>query len=197
MNTLVREARIRLGLPLAFVVAMWLAGAATLLTHGALLAYGIRPRTLIGLWGILFAPFLHANLAHLVANTVPFLVLGWLVALRGQREFLVVTFTVMVLGGGSVWLLGRPFSDHIGASGVIFGYLGFLLARGVFERSVRSVVLSLVVFFLYGGTIWGVLPAANGVSWVSHLFGALAGIVAARILTTSKTVTPSASSGWA
>jgi membrane associated rhomboid family serine protease len=153
-----------------------------LVSHGALLGYGIRPRTLAGLSGIVFSPFIHANLAHLVANTVPFLVLATMVALRGLREFFLVTGLVMVLGGGAVWLFGRPFSVHIGASGLIFGYLGFLLARGVFERSLTAIVLSLVTLFLYGGAIWGLLPLTPGVSWEGHLFGFLAGIVAGRLL---------------
>lgn len=181
MDTLIREARVRLGMPLALVAAMWLVEAANLLTHDAFDVFGIRPRTLVGLWGILFAPFLHGSIAHLVANTVPFLVLGWLVALRGLPDFLLVTGWVMLIGGGGVWLLGRPFSDHIGASGLIFGYLGFLLARGIFARSLPAVLLSLVALFLYGGALWGLLPSSGRVSWESHLFGFVAGVTAARI----------------
>lgn len=182
MNALVDQAKVRLAIPLALVAIMWLVEMGNLLTQGALGAFGIRPRTIEGLWGILFAPFLHANLAHLIANTVPFLVLGWLVALRGPRDFFFVTGWLMVLGGGAVWLLGRPFSVHIGASGLIFGYLGFLLARGFFERSLPAMLLSLVALFLYGGAIWGVLPSGGRVSWESHLFGFLAGLAAARLL---------------
>jgi len=97
---------------------------------------------------------------------------------------------VMVAGGGAVWLLARPFSDHVGASGLIFGYLGFLLARGFFERSFQAILLSLVVFFLYGGAIWGVLPSSTRISWESHLAGALTGIAAARLLGRSPRVRP-------
>jgi len=179
------DAKARFVLPLALVAIMWLVAFVDLVTPGPLALHGIRPRALSGLWGILFAPFLHAGLAHLVANTVPFLVLGWLVAVRGVREFWFVTGFVIVVGGGAVWLLGRPFSDHVGASGLIFGYLGFLLARGFFERSVKAVLLSLLVFFLYGGAIWGVLPSSPRVSWESHLFGAIAGLIAARLLSSS------------
>jgi membrane associated rhomboid family serine protease len=195
MNSLVREAKVRVGAPLAFVAVMWLVEGANLLTHDALDAFGIHPRTVLGLWGILFAPFLHANLAHLLANTVPFLVLGWLVALRRVRDFFLVAVVVSLVGGLGVWLVGRPFADYIGASGVVFGFLGFLLARGYFERSIEAILLSFVALFLYGGIIWGVLPAGNGISWEGHLFGLLAGIAAAYLLarrTPSAQLTPAA-----
>ncbi len=182
MSVFLREAKIRLAIPLVLVVVMWLVEGANIVTHDALETYGIRPRSAPGLWGIVFAPFLHANVAHLIANTLPFLVLGWLVALRGLRAFVLVTLTVMLLGGLGVWLVGRPFSVHVGASGLIFGYIGFLLARGVFERSAQAVMLGLVVLFLYGGAIWGVLPGSPRISWESHLFSFLAGIAAARWL---------------
>ena len=102
MGELIRETKLRLSLPLAMVAIMWAVEVINLLTHDHLSAFGIRPRTMVGLWGILFAPFLHANLAHLLANTVPFIVLGWLVALRGTRQFITVTAVVMLLGGGAV-----------------------------------------------------------------------------------------------
>jgi membrane associated rhomboid family serine protease len=181
---LVREVKARLLAPLIFVAVMWVVEFGNLVTRDAFEGLGIRPRTPDGIWGILFAPFVHANFAHLVANTVPFLVLGWMVALRGLREFLLVTFLVMLIGGGAVWLLGRPFSVHVGASGVVFGYLGFLLARGFFERSAQAVVLSLLALFLYGGALWGILPSSGRISWEGHLFGFLAGIGAARLLRT-------------
>jgi membrane associated rhomboid family serine protease len=163
---------------------MWVVELGNVVTRDAFEGLGIRPRTPDGVWGILFAPFVHANVAHLVANTVPFLVLGWMVALRGLREFLLVTFLVILIGGGAVWLLGRPFSVHVGASGVVFGYLGFLLARGFFERSAQAIVLSLLALFLYGGALWGILPSSGRISWEGHLFGFLAGIGAARLLRT-------------
>jgi membrane associated rhomboid family serine protease len=179
MNTLVREARGRIGAPLFFVVAMWVIEVVNLVTRNALLGFGIRPRTLEGLWGIVLAPLLHANVAHLLANSVPVLLLGWLVAVRGVRELYTVTGLVMLVGGAGVWLFGRPFSLHVGASGVVFGYLGFLLARGYFARSLSAILLSLVALGLYGGAIWGILPTASGISWEGHLFGFLAGIVTA------------------
>lgn len=150
--------------------------------RGALNAYGIRPRSISGLRGILFAPFLHGGLGHLIANTVPFLILGWFVMLRETSDFFVVTAITMLTSGLGVWLFGSPYTIHIGASGLIFGYFGFLLLRGYFEGSVLSIVFSLIVGLLYGGMIWGVLPLQFGISWQGHLFGFIGGALAARLL---------------
>lgn len=148
--------------------------------------YGIIPRNIIGLRGILFAPFLHGNFPHLIANTVPFLTLGWLVMLRRTSDFWVVTAIAALIGGLGTWLIAPTFSVHIGASGIIFGYLGFLLSRGYFERNFASIALSVTVGILYGGLIWGVLPRQPGISWQGHLFGFIGGVVAARILAVRK-----------
>lgn len=144
--------------------------------------FGIHPRTLWGLTGIFLCPFLHGGLPHLIANTVPFLTLGWFVMLRRTSDFWVVTATSMIIGGLGVWLVGGSNTVHIGASGLVFGYLGFLLLRGYFERSLSSIFLSLLILFLYGGLIWGVLPLQRGVSWEAHLFGFIGGVIAARQL---------------
>ena len=144
--------------------------------------WGIRPRTVDGLWGILFAPFLHGGLGHLIANTLPFLTLGWLVMLRRTSDFFVVTFVAMLVGGLGAWLLGGRNTIHIGASGIIFGYLGYLLLRGYFERSVVSILVSVVVGIFYGGALWGLLPSGPGISWQGHLFGFLGGVGAARLM---------------
>ncbi len=148
--------------------------------------FGIVPRKVIGLRGIVLAPFLHGNLAHLIANTIPFLSLGWLVMLQKTSDFWRVTALSMVVGGLGVWLIGQPNSVHIGASILVFGYLGFLLFRGFFQRNTPSIALSIIVSIFYGGLIWGVLPLQQGVSWEGHLFGFLGGIIAARWLATSK-----------
>jgi membrane associated rhomboid family serine protease len=153
--------------------------------QGALDGYGIFPRTIIGLRGILFAPFLHGGLPHLIANTVPFLTLGWFVMLQKTSDFFIVTAITMVVSGLGVWLIGSP-GIHIGASGLVFGYLGFLLLRGYFQRNIPSILLSLIVGFLYGGAIWGILPTVPGVSWEGHLFGFIGGIIAARLLSQRK-----------
>lgn len=151
--------------------------------------YGILPRNIIGLRGILFAPFLHGGFPHLIANTVPFITLGWLIMVRETREFFPVTVVIAIVGGLGVWLFGAP-AYHIGASGLIFGYLGFLLLRGYFERSFSAIAIALVVFALYGGVLWGVLPSYPGVSWESHLFGFIGGGIAAKSLVQVKNKIP-------
>jgi membrane associated rhomboid family serine protease len=148
--------------------------------------YGIMPRNIIGLRGILFAPFLHGNFPHLIANTVPFLTLGWFVMLRRTSDFWWVSIISALIGGLGTWLISPTFSIHIGASGVIFGYLGFLLSRGYFERNFASMMLSVTVGVLYGGLLWGVLPQQPGVSWQGHLFGFIGGVVAAKLLAEPK-----------
>ena len=154
--------------------------------HNALDSYGIRPHSLIGLRGILFAPFLHGGFGHLIGNTVPFLILGWLVMIQETSDFWIVTIITMIVGGLGTWILGSPNSVHIGASGLIFGYLGFLLLRGYFQRNIPSIMLSLVVGFLYGGLIWGVLPMQPGISWQGHLFGFLGGVLSAKLIAKEK-----------
>ncbi|NBD16253.1 MAG: rhomboid family intramembrane serine protease [Cyanobacteria bacterium] len=142
--------------------------------------FGIAPRNILGLRGIVFAPFLHGNLPHLITNTVPFLTLGWLVMLQETKDFWRVTGLTMLVGGFGVWLIGQPNSIHIGASILIFGYLGFLLFRGYFQRNAPSIALSIIVGLFYGSLIWGVLPSRAGISWEGHLFGFIGGVIAAR-----------------
>ena len=160
--------------------AGWGAFGANVALGGALLKFGIVPRTTDGLIGILVAPFLHANLDHLVANTVPFLLFGWLVMLRDRRHFAVVTLLAMLGSGLLSWTLGAPNSIHIGASGVVFGYFGFLLLAGWYARSAGSIAISLLVGVLWGGTVLGVLPGTPGISWQGHLGGFIGGVLAAR-----------------
>jgi membrane associated rhomboid family serine protease len=149
--------------------------------------YGIQPRSLIGLRGIPLAPLLHNGLGHLAANTLPFLALGWLIMLRSQREFWLVTLAVVLVSGLGVWLVGRSSASetttHLGASALIFGYLGFLLLRGYFERGALAVAISLLVGVFYGGLVWGVLPLSKEDSWEGHLCGLLTGVAMARLLT--------------
>ena len=158
----------------------WTAFAANTVLGGALLQYGIIPRNLVGLRGIVFAPFLHGNLQHLVANTFPFLALGWMVMWRDARHFLPVTLFAMLGSGLCAWLLGAPGTVHIGASGVVFGYLGFLLLAGVYARSAGSILLSLVTAALWGGLVLGIAPGQVGISWQAHLGGFVGGVLAAR-----------------
>lgn len=181
MRALAREVKAQVVILGSFVAVMWAIEILDLVLGGSLDQYGILPRTMIGLRGILFAPFLHAGFAHLIANTIPFLTLGWMVMLRRTSDFFEVTAIVMVLGGLGTWLFGSP-GFHIGASGVIFGYLGFLLSRGYFERRFGSILFSIVVLFMYGGLLWGVFPTNPLISWQGHLFGFIGGVVSAKLL---------------
>ncbi|HEX7322159.1 MAG TPA: rhomboid family intramembrane serine protease [Mycobacterium sp.] len=151
---------------------------------------GIRPLEADGLWGIVFAPLLHAGWGHLVANTGPALVLGFLVTLTGLSRFVWATAIVWVVGGFGTWLIGNVGSscgetDHIGASGLIFGWLAFLLVFGFFVRSAWQILTGIVVLLAYGGLLWGAIPVlgmCGGVSWQGHLCGAVAGVLAAYLL---------------
>jgi len=162
----------------------------TFVFSGGLNSLGILPQRLIGLRGILFAPFLHGSFYHLVSNTVPFVILGWLVMSRGISDFYFVSIMSAVVGGLGTWLIGRPYSVHIGASGVIFGYFGYLLFRGYFEKSFVAIAISIVIATTYGGLIWGVLPTRSYISWEGHLFGFIGGIIAAKFLSPAKSENP-------
>ncbi|WP_437639432.1 rhomboid family intramembrane serine protease [Sorangium sp. So ce854] len=182
-RSITRELKLHAMLLGGFVALLWAIEILDfLIFRGSLDALGIRPRTAPGLVGVALAPLLHGGFAHLAANTVPFLALGWLIMLRRTSDLVLVTLLSALVGGLGVWLIGSPSSVHVGASGVIFGYFGFLLLRGWFERSAVSIALSLVVGLFYGGMIWGVLPTRMGISWEGHLFGFLGGVLAARLL---------------
>tara|TARA_R110000850_G_scaffold185992_3_gene311910 strand:- start:2368 stop:2985 length:618 start_codon:yes stop_codon:yes gene_type:complete len=146
--------------------------------------FGIQPRSLHGLFGIISAPFLHLGFAHLASNTLPFLILGGVVLIGGRKVFVTATIFIIGVGGAALWVLGPAATNHVGASLLIFGYLGLLLARGLFEKSPFWVVISLVTLLLYGGMLVGVLPRQAGVSWQGHLFGFIAGVLAARVMFT-------------
>lgn len=182
---LMTEVKTQVAILGSLVGLMWGLEILDLFLGGALNQFGIRPHSIVGLRGILFAPFLHGNLLHLIANTVPFLILGWLVMLRRTSDFWIVTGIVMLISGLGTWLFAPSYTVHIGASGVVFGYLGFLLFRGFFERSLGSILMSIAVGVVYGSMIWGVLPTRLGISWQGHLFGFIGGIVAARMLAKS------------
>ena len=143
---------------------------------------GIEPLESDGLDGILFAPALHGTWDHLVANTFPLLIFGFLLLLAGVGRWAAVTAAVWLVGGIGVWLTGGVGTVHIGASILIFGWLTYLLLRGVFARNAGQLALGIILLFLYGGVLWGVLPGQPGVSWQGHLFGAIGGGLAAWLL---------------
>jgi membrane associated rhomboid family serine protease len=163
---------------------LWATYALQLATLGLVTNLAIHPRTSFGLVGILFAPLLHGGVSHLLSNTIGFLTLAPLTMLRRKRDFWSVTVLSAITSGLGAWTLGATHSLHLGASGVIFGYLGFLMARGYFERRVLPVVLSVGVAWFFGGMLWGVVPVIAGcqVSWQAHLFGFLGGVGSARLL---------------
>jgi membrane associated rhomboid family serine protease len=144
--------------------------------------FGVTPRTFQGLIGIVFAPFLHGGWQHLIANTIPFIILGWFTMIQETSDFFLVTFMTTLVGGLGIWLFGASNTTHIGASILIFGYLGFMLLRGYFQRNFISVFLSVLVALLYGRLVFGVLPSGAGISWEGHLFGFLGGILTARMI---------------
>ena len=147
--------------------------------------FGIVPRTVDGLRGIPLWIFLHAGIGHVLSNTLPMAVLGGVIATQGQRALLKVSAIVGVVSGVGVWVFARP-GIHVGASGLVFGYFGYLVARGWYRRSLSAVVLAILVFFFYGGLIFGILPTFGFVSWEGHLFGLLAGILSAKIIDEKK-----------
>lgn len=167
--------------PVVLAALMWLSELVDTVLGGALDRYGIQPREVDGLGGILAAPLLHGGLGHLVANTGAFVVLGVLTALITGR-FWAATLGIAVVGGLGVWLLGADGTVHIGASGLVYGYAAFLFAWGLLVRRALAIAAALFVALAYGGILWGVLPAGSGVSWEGHLFGALAGVLMAWVL---------------
>ncbi|MVA76968.1 rhomboid family intramembrane serine protease [Auraticoccus sp. F435] len=167
--------------PLVLTVLMWLSELVDTVLGGFLDQFGIQPREVDGLAGVLASPLLHSGLAHLVANTGAFVVLGVLTALI-TRRFWAATLGIAVLGGLAVWLLGADGTVHIGASGLVYGYATFLFCWGIFVRRALAMAASLFVLLAYGGIVWGVLPTQSGVSWEGHLFGALAGVLMAWLL---------------
>jgi membrane associated rhomboid family serine protease len=140
---------------------------------------GVRPRQLDGLDGVVFAPLLHASFAHLYGNSVPLLLTGTFVLATGTRRFLAVTGLVALVSGLGAWFTGPSNTVGIGASGVVFGYLGFLLVRGVVERNWWSIAVSLLIGLLFGWTLVGALPTDQHISWQAHLFGLIGGAAAA------------------
>ena len=161
---------------------MWVLEMIDQVFGGDLDSNGIRPHDADGLTGIVFAPFLHAGWGHLIGNTVPFLLLGGMIALSGLARVAATTAIVALVGGLGVWLFASAGSDHIGASGIVFGYATYLIARGLFSRNLLHLVVGAVVLGVYGSTLlFGVAPR-DGISWQGHLFGGIGGIVAARVL---------------
>lgn len=166
----------------AMVALMWGLEVIDAIAGGSLDQYGIQPREDDGLIGVVAAPFLHAGFGHLIANTVPFVVMGLVIAFKGAVRVLAVTAIVAVVSGLGTWLVAPDFTLHIGASGVVFGYATYLISRGVFNRDALELAVGLIVVLVWGTALLGGLRPEDGISWQGHLFGAIGGVVAARVL---------------
>lgn len=161
---------------------VWLLEILDFLTLNSLDQYGVTPRRLYELDDIFYAPFLHAGFVHLMANTIPLAVLGFFAALRGIGRLATVSLLIVIVGGAGVWLFAPPNTVTLGASVLVFGYFGYLVARGFVDRRPADVIVAVVVVLLYGSMIFGILAPQPGVSWLGHVFGFLGGIMAAWLL---------------
>lgn len=180
----VDTARIGSGLKLLGVLVglMWLSEIIDAATNGALDQYGIIARDPQGLIGIITAPFLHLGFGHLISNTLPLVTLGLLIAVGGAARLFAVTAIVTVIGGFGTWLISPPNTITIGASGLVFGYAAYLIMRGLFNRRIGQVLVGVVVVLVWGSALLGGLLPQDGISWQGHLFGAIAGVLAAWVL---------------
>lgn len=170
----------------AMATLMWVLEIVDTALGGDLDRLGIEPREVESLPGIVLAPFLHGGFGHLISNTVPLLVLGGLVALSGLARVLAVTVMVVLVGGIGIWLVAPSSTLHLGASILVFGYAAYLIARGLFDRRLAYLAVGVVVAFVYGSALLFGLVPRPGVSWQGHLFGALGGLLAARVLARSR-----------
>ena len=168
---------------LATIVAvMWVVEIINTIDSNRLDSDGIYGRSFSHLWGILTAPFIHASFQHLFSNTIPFVFMGVIIALRGAARLGVVTAIVILLGGLGTWLISPAHTVTIGASGVVFGYATYLLARGFFNRSLLELLTGLLVGAVWGTALLASIVPHYGVSWQGHVSGAIAGVVAAWLL---------------
>jgi membrane associated rhomboid family serine protease len=165
----------------AMVILMWLAETIDVVA-GNIDDAGIHPRDADGLFGIVASPFLHAGFGHLIGNTIPFLLLGAAIAVGGLLRTAAVVGIVALVGGFGTWLTAPSNTVVIGASGLVFGFATYLVARGAYSRQPWHIVGGLTVLVIYGSTLLVGLVPTPGVSWQGHLFGAVGGVVAARVL---------------
>ena len=174
-----RESIEGLTLLVGIVALMWVLEVINTIDHNALDNDGIYPRNIGRLWGIVTAPFLHVSFAHLIDNTIPFVFMGVIIALRGAARLALVTAIVIFVGGIGTWLIAPAGSVTVGASGVVFGYATYLFTRGVFNRSVLEIAIGIVVAVVWGGALLASLVPQHGISWQGHVCGAIGGVVAA------------------
>lgn len=164
---------------LVIVAVMWLVEVVNAIDSQQLDNDGIYPRSVSHLWGIFTAPFLHAGFPHLISNTIPFVFMGVIIALKGAARLALVTAIVVVIGGLGTWLIGPSHSVTVGASGLVFGYASYLLARGFFDRNTMELLIGVVVIAVWGGALLSSLVPHYGISWQGHVSGAVGGVAAA------------------
>ena len=145
--------------------------------------FGIHPLDIYSLPMIFTSPLLHANLEHIISNSLTGALFAYLIGYSGKRVFWEVTAFTVLIGGLGTWVFGGIGTNHIGASGLVYGWLAYLIVRGFFNRSIGQIITGIVLGFFYSGLIWGVLPGTEGVSWQAHLFGAIGGVVAGMVIT--------------
>ncbi len=179
----------------AIVVVMWIVEIINTVDSNNLDRDGIYARSFSHLWGILTAPFIHASFAHLIGNTIPLVFLGVIIALRGAGRLAVVTAIVILIGGLGTWLISPAAVSTVGASGLVFGYAGYLLARGFFNRSLLETVTGLIVGVVWGGALLASIVPHYGVSWQGHVCGAIAGVLAAWLLRRDRALSKSGAPG--
>ena len=179
-----RKAQRQTGLKLAggFLATIWIVFILELVFPW-LQAFGIHPLDVSSLPFIFTSPLLHANFEHIISNSIPGAIFAFLVGYSGKRVFWEVTTFVVIIGGLGTWLFGGVGTNHIGASGLVYGWLAYLIVRGFFNRSIGQIITGVVLGFFYSGLIFGLLPGTEGVSWQAHLFGAIGGIVASMVIT--------------
>jgi membrane associated rhomboid family serine protease len=176
----------------ALVAIMWAVELVNVLDGYRLDRDGIVPRTVSHLDGVLFAPFLHASFSHLLGNTVPFVILGFAIALTGVRRLLLVSLIAALVSGLGTWLTAPGGTVTVGASGVVFGYATYLISRGLFDRRILEIALGILVALLFGGALVSDLLPHSGISWEAHLFGGIGGVIAAAALARPERRAPSA-----
>ena len=164
--------------PLTFPVALWVIHLVSLFLNQDLSKLGLLPRKPAGLLGIVTSPLIHGDFSHLISNTLPLIILGWIIFNFYNKISYLLFFFIYFFTGLLVWTFARQVY-HIGASGLVYGFVSFLFFSGIFRRDNKSIALALVITFLYGGLVWGILPGMEGISWESHLFGAITGLIAA------------------
>jgi membrane associated rhomboid family serine protease len=182
-----QDQREGIALLIAIVLVMWVVEAINALDSGLHLDNdGIYPRNIDHLWGIFTSPFLHLTWSHLIDNTVPFVFMGLIIALRGAIRLAAVTAIVIVVGGLGTWLIAPSGTVTVGASGVVFGYATYLLAIGLFNRRLLEIAVGLVVGVVWGGALLSSVVPHQGVSWQAHVCGAIGGVVAAYMLSQNR-----------